>query len=183
MPRKFFTRLSRRYSHKQDHPWYLRPFDYILAHPAYFSATRRSVSSSLWLGIFIGLLPIPAQTPLAVLGAIALRVNVPLAAIAVWISNPLTFVPIFYLSYKLGATILGIPPESFPDQFSWDWVISELTDVWKPLFYGSFIIASSVASTVYVIVNLIWQIMTRKRYRLRRQHRSWRSKPSEPSSG
>jgi uncharacterized protein (DUF2062 family) len=173
MPRRFFTQLSRRYDHKKENQWYLRPFNYILAHPMYFATTRRGVSSGLWLGLFIGLLPIPGQTMIAVLGAIALRLNVPVAAIAVWISNPLTFVPIFYLSYKLGATLLNIPAEAFPDEFTWEWLSSKLAVRWEPLFYGSFIIASSVASTAYVIVNLVWQIMTMKRYRLRRQHRSW----------
>jgi len=139
----------------------------------YFAATRRGVSSGLWLGLFIGLLPIPGQTMISVLGAMALRVNVPIAAIAVWISNPLTFVPIFYLSYKLGATVLNIPVEPFPDKLTWEWLSSELSMLSKPLFYGSFIIASSVASTAYIIVNLVWQIMTMKRYRLRRQQRSW----------
>jgi len=183
MPRRFFTRLSRQYRYKQDHPWYLRPFDYILAHPAYFSATRRSVSSALWLGLFLGLLPIPGQTMIAVLGAFAMRINIPIAAIAVWISNPVTFVPIFYLAYRLGATILNIPPEPFPDQITMQWFTTELTEIWKPLFYGSFIIASSVASTAYVIVNMIWQVMTRKRYRLRRQNRRFtRKSTGSPSS-
>ena len=176
MPRRFFTQISRQYRQKQDHPWYLKPFDYVLAHPAYFSATRRSVSSALWLGLFTGLFPIPGQTMIAVLGAVALRVNVPIAAIAVWISNPLTFVPIFYLAYRLGAVILNIPAEPFPDDVTMAWVGEELAEIWKPLFYGSFIIASSVASTTYVIVNLIWQVMTRKRYRLRRQNRRFTRK-------
>jgi uncharacterized protein (DUF2062 family) len=71
MPRRFFTQLSRRYDHKKENQWYLRPFNYILAHPMYFSTTRRGVSSGLWLGLFIGLLPIPGQTMIAVLGAMA----------------------------------------------------------------------------------------------------------------
>ena len=182
MPRRFFTQISRRYRHKQDHPWYLRPFDYILAHPVYFSATRRSVSSALWLGLFLGLLPIPGQTMIAALGAVVMRINVPIAALAVWISNPVTFVPIFYLAYRLGATILDIPPEPFPDQVSIEWFRAELAEIWKPLFYGSFIIASSVASTAYVVVNMIWQFMTRKRYRLRRENRRFTRKSRGASS-
>ena len=182
MPRRFFSKVSRQYRVKNengDHPWYLKPFDYALAHPAYFAANRRSISSALWLGLFIGLLPIPGQTPLALLGAIALRVNVPLAAIAVWISNPVTFVPIFYLAYRLGATLLNIPPEPWPDQISWEWLTSEMAVRWKPLFYGSFIVATSVSSTVYVAVNFIWQVMTRNRYRTRRDNRNWSKRSSQ----
>lgn len=115
---------------------------------------------------------------IAVLGAVVMRINVPIAALAVWISNPVTFVPIFYLAYRLGAVILNVPPEPFPDQVTMEWFGSELAAIWKPLFYGSFIIASSVASTAYVVVNMIWQVMTRKRYRLRRQNRRFTRKPT-----
>ena len=167
MPRKFFTRVSARYRKKKVHPWYLRPFEYILAHPAYFSATRRSVGGGLWVGIFIGLLPIPGQTVVAVIGSILLRVNVPIAAVTVWISNPITFVPIFYLSYRIGAILLDIPTETFPDELSWAWLSEELVARWKPLALGSFIMALSVSSTVYLLVSVSWHVSTVRRYRSR----------------
>ena len=167
MPRKFFTRFSTRYRKKKDHPWYLRPFEYILAHPAYFSATRRSVGGGLWVGVFIGLLPIPGQTILAVIGAILLRVNVPIAAVTVWISNPITFVPIFYLAYRIGAIILDIPIEAFPDELSWTWLSEEITLRWKPLALGSLIMALLVSSTVYLLVSVAWHVSTIRRYRQR----------------
>ena len=33
MPRRFFKHVSLRYREKKEHPWYLKPFEYILAHP------------------------------------------------------------------------------------------------------------------------------------------------------
>jgi len=169
MPRRFFTRFSKRYRMKKNHPWFLRPFDYVLSHPVYFSASRRGVGGGLWLGLFVGLLPIPGQTILAVLGALLLRVNLPVAAIAIWISNPITFVPIFYLAYKIGATILGLPIEAIPTEPSWDWVTEEIALRWKPLIYGSLIMAVSVASTVYLIFSVVWHVLTVYRYRRRHQ--------------
>ncbi len=65
----------------------------------------------------IGLLPIPGQTILAVLGALLLRVNLPVAAISVWITNPITFAPIFYLAYKIGAALLDLPIEAIASQY------------------------------------------------------------------
>jgi len=169
MPRKFFTRFSRQYRMKKDHPWFLRPFDYFLSHPVYFSASRRAVGGGIWLGLFIGLLPIPGQTILAVLGALLLRVNLPVAAIAIWVSNPVTFVPIFYLAYKIGATMMGIPIEAVPAEPSWDWLGDEIALRWKPLMYGSLVMAVSVASTVYLLFSVVWHIATVSRYRRRHQ--------------
>ena len=169
MPRKFFTRISTRFRKKKDHPWYLRPFEYILAHPVYFSATRRSVGGGLWVGVFVALLPLPGQTLVAVIGAILLRVNVPVAAITVWISNPITFVPIFYLAYRIGALLLNIPVEVFPDELSLAWLSEELALRWKPLALGSLIMAISISSTVYLLVSVVWHISTVRRYRKRHQ--------------
>ncbi|MGI9290820.1 MAG: DUF2062 domain-containing protein, partial [Gammaproteobacteria bacterium] len=138
-----------------------------LEHPVYFSTTRRSVGGGLWLGLFVGLLPIPGQTILAVLAALWLRVNIPVAAIVLWISNPLTFVPIFYLAYRMGALMLNIPTESVPAEFTMDWVSQELASRWKPLAVGSFVMALSVSSTAYFLVSVVWHISTILRYRKR----------------
>jgi uncharacterized protein (DUF2062 family) len=169
MPRRFFSRISKQYRRNKVQPWYLRPFRYVLEHPVYFSPSRRSVGGGLWLGIFFGLLPIPGQTAAAILGAFLLRVNVPVAAITVWISNPLTFVPIFYLAYRLGAALMNIPPEPLPDEFSIAWLGDELALRWKPLVYGSFIMALSAASSVYLLVSAVWHVSTIYRYRRRHQ--------------
>lgn len=169
MPRKFFTQVSRRFRMKKDHPWYLRPFEYVLAHPVYFSATRRGVGGGLWLGLVIGLLPIPGQTVIAVLGALLFRVNLPVAAITVWISNPVTFVPIFYLAYKIGAALLGLPIEVAPAELSWAWLSQEIAVNWKPLYFGSLVMAISVSSTVYLLFSFVWHVSTVYRYRRRHQ--------------
>ena len=169
MPRRFFTQISRSFRNKKEHPWYLRPFDYLLAHPVYFTATRRGVGGGLWLGLFVGFLPIPGQTILAVLGALVFRVNMPVAAIAVWVSNPITFVPIFYLAYRLGAALLGIPAAPVPVEANLDWISQELASVWKPLMVGSLFLAASVASSVYLIFSFVWHISTVQKYRGRHQ--------------
>jgi uncharacterized protein (DUF2062 family) len=171
MPRRFFTRVSRRFRKKKDHPWYLRPFEYILAHPTYFSTSRRSVGGGLWVGLFIGLLPIPGQTFVAIIASMWLRVNVPIAAATLWVTNPITVVPIFYLAYRIGAILLNIPSEPFPDEPSMAWLTEEIALRWKPLFLGAFIMALSVSSTAYLLVSVAWHVLTLRRYR-RRHSRS-----------
>jgi uncharacterized protein (DUF2062 family) len=166
MPRRFFTRLSVRYKQK-DQPWYLRPFRFVLTHPVYFSANRKSVAGGLWLGLFIAFMPMPGHMILAILAALLLRVNIPVAALAVWVTNPLTVVPIFYLAYRLGCAVMDIPVQSFPEEFSWNWMTTEFIDVWKPLWFGSMILATSIASAAYILINVAWRISTAYRYRRR----------------
>lgn len=167
MPRRFFSRFSRQYRQKSDHPWYLKPFDFLLSHPVYFSVSRRSVSGGIAVGLFVGLLPIPGQTPLAILAALLLQINLPLAVVSLWISNPLTFVPLFYFAYRIGALLLDIPAEALPPSVSLAWVTEEVALRWRPLMYGSLIMATSVASVAYLTISAIWHILTVNRYRLR----------------
>lgn len=170
MPRRFFKKISLQFLQKGDHPWYLRPFDFLLAHPVYFSASRRAVCGGLWIGLFVGCLPIPGQTVVAVLAALLFRVNLPVSAITIWISNPLTFGPIFYLAYRIGAILLNIPPEPFPAEFDMDWLLGQAALRWKPLFLGAVIMGVSLASVGYLVVSAIWHLLTIQRYR-RRHHR------------
>jgi len=167
MPRRFFSRFSRRIDPKKVYPWYLKPFEFLLTHPVYFSANRRSVSGGIALGVFLGLLPLPGQTALAVMGALLLRVNLPLAAIAVWVSNPLTFVPLFYFAYRIGAILVDIPVETVPPEGAIAWLSEEIHHRWRPLLYGSLLMATSAASVTYLAISTVWHVVTLRRYRRR----------------
>jgi len=170
MPRQFFTRLSRRFSQNRQHPWYLKPFKYLLAHPVYFSASRRSVSGSIALGLFVGLFPLPAQTAIALMGALLLRVNLPLAAVSVWVTNPITFGPIFYLEYRIGAALLNIPTVAITDIRDFTTRSEVLAASWQPLFYGATVVAIGVAATAYLAISAAWHFSTVQRYRRRHKH-------------
>jgi uncharacterized protein (DUF2062 family) len=113
------------------------------------------------------MLPIPGQTIVAVLGALAMRVNMPIAALTIWISNPLTFVPIFYLAYRIGAIVLNMPTEPFPSEFDFHWLVEQTGMLWKPLMVGSLIMGASLSSITYLLVSAIWHIATIQRYRKR----------------
>ncbi|MGL6071673.1 DUF2062 domain-containing protein, partial [Craterilacuibacter sp.] len=71
--------------------------------------SRHSVALGMALGVFFGLLTPFAQIILAVGAAIILRANVAAAALSTLVTNPLTFAPIYYLAYRLGAFLLGEP--------------------------------------------------------------------------
>lgn len=70
-------------------------------------------------GIFIAYLPLLGlHMPLAFLLAQLARANKVLALIAVWICNPLTFVLIYYPSYRLGRFVLSFFHEKPPVELS-----------------------------------------------------------------
>lgn len=170
MPQRFFRKVSDRYKQK-DQPWYLRPFAFFLTHPVYFSANRKTVAGGLWLGLFISFMPVPGHTALAVISSLLLRVNLPVAAVAVWVTNPLTILPVLYLSYRLGCAVLNIPIGSFPEEITLSSMSSELADIWMPLWYGSLILGTAVASAGYILISLIWRLSTAYRYRRRHLYR------------
>lgn len=171
MPRRFFRRVSSGYLRKQR-PWYIRPFDAILAHPTFLSVSRRSVAGAVWVGLFVALLPLPGQTLIAIVAALFLRVNVPIAALTTWVTNPVTMAPLFYWAYTLGRLILDLPPINFAIELSWEWVTSGFLAIWKPLLLGCFISATVVASLGYVSVSVAWRLIVAARYRARHKQKT-----------
>lgn len=66
------------------------------------------VAMGVAIGVFVGLTPtIPLHTAIALGLAFLLKASKPAAAIAVWISNPVTIPFFYYASFKLGTLILG----------------------------------------------------------------------------
>src|SRR5690606_19467030 len=132
MPMRFLRRLSPR---RRDltHRWFLRPFGAVLHDPALWRLDRHGAARALALGLFIGWLPIPLQMTVAAWLALVLRVHLPLAVVAVWISNPVTTVPMLYFAYRLGLVLLGIEPGTFGFEPDLGWILSELHRIWQPL--------------------------------------------------
>lgn len=170
MPRRYLRRISRQYRRKET-PWYLRPFAALLRHPMYFAVNRRSVTGALAIGAFISMLPVPGHTPIAVVVALLLGVNVGVAAIAAWINTPLTLLPVFYFEYRLGAWLLSVPPREWPDEVSWQWLQAQISVMWKPLFLGAFFTAVVTAAFLWLVVDQLWRWSSGRRLRRRRMAR------------
>lgn len=68
---------------------------------------RGHLARGLAIGMFWAFLPIPFQMAPAALFCFFARGNLPLALVAVWISNPLTYPAIFYFEYRVGAFVLS----------------------------------------------------------------------------
>ena len=68
-------------------------------------------AKGLAIGVFSGCFPFfGLQTLIGLFLAKLFKANLFLAAIGTWISNPLTYIPLYYFNYKVGAIFLKSPP-------------------------------------------------------------------------
>jgi len=93
----------------------------------------------------------------AALLALAFRVNIPVAVLSTWVSNPVTMAPMIYLEYKLGHSLLNTPLREFQFELSWDWVTHTFVTIWQPLLLGCFILGTAAAVIGYVALDLFWR--------------------------
>lgn len=145
-----------------------------LSHPKLWHWSRRGVALGVALGVFFGLLVPITQIPLSVVAAVLLRANVPAAAASILVTNPLTFGPIYYGAYKLGAWVTGddmapeagtgvIGPSISDDQNLWQ----RIAALGKPLLVGLSITAVLTGLTIYGLISLYWRwrILSKRRNR------------------
>ena len=87
---------------------WLRPFARGVLRPDLWRFHRRSVPRAIALGFFLGVLVPFAHSFFAALLAVVFRANVPVAVAATWISNPITWLVMWPVAYKLGKLLLGL---------------------------------------------------------------------------
>jgi uncharacterized protein (DUF2062 family) len=170
MPRKFLRRYlptPRRVSKE----WYLRPLSAMLHDPALWAIHRKGVAKAVALGLFMAMLPIPGHTVLAGLAAVLIRVNLPVTLAAVFVTNPVTMVPVFLITYRLGAGLLGIEPQPVEIDLSLQHLSLELARYWWPLLVGGLLLGALSSALGYLIVNVVWRTAISIKYRQRRRGR------------
>jgi uncharacterized protein len=156
MPRRFF----RKFAFKRDRlhgQWFMAPFRHMLHDHRLWTIRRKNVLPAFALGLFIAFLPFPGHILVAVLLALALRINIPVAAFSTLISNPLTVGPLFYLGYTVGARLMGIEPQPFEFELSLAWLGEQVADIWEPLLLGSVLVGLVVAAVGYVALDMLWR--------------------------
>ncbi|MFI4914528.1 MAG: DUF2062 domain-containing protein, partial [Steroidobacterales bacterium] len=140
MPRRFIKQLAQ-IVHARRHQWYLRIFGDRLTDPHLWSLNRHSITAAFGAGIAVSFVPLPVHLPLIVLVALWWRLNLPVAVLGTYLSNPFTMVPIYYSAYRLGAWILRYRPQRFHFRLSWDWLEHGLGPAWKPFLLGCLVSA------------------------------------------
>lgn len=147
-----------------------------LHQPKLWHWSRRGVAMGVALGVFFGLLIPVAQIPLSVAAAVLLRANVPAAVASTLVSNPLTFAPIYYGAYRLGAWVTGEKAQPKDIEVIGAQEIENTLSLWqriaalgKPLVVGLCITAVLMGLLSYGLISLMWRWRTVAKRRGRRR--------------
>ena len=185
--RKFLRRYLPGHEAIRDSRW-LRPFSGSLLHPELWHLTRRSAAGAVATGLACGLIPGPFQMLGAALVALIFRVNLPLALFVTLYTNPLTIVPLYLLAFEIGRWTLGAtdarfvaPPELvWPEVMNWfsglvDWAAG----LGKPLGVGLLLLASTLAASGWLAVQVGWRLHLMRAWRARGAARAAREQKSD----
>lgn len=150
--------------------------------PLLWHINRRAVSRGVAMGVFFGLMIPIAQIPAAAIASLVLRGNLWIAAVSTLVSNPLTYGPLYYFAYRLGAGVIGArtPADLTPEDVeapirmidslgqAWTWVMG----IGQPLLVGMVIMAVTGSIIGYWSAQLFWRFKVVSKWR--RLHRERR---------
>lgn len=186
MPRKFFRKFLPSHDSVRGNR-YLARLGPWLQHHNLWHLHRRSVAGGIAVGLFTGLIPgsNPVQFTIAALLAIAFRVNLPIALLATFYTNPFTIVPLYIVAFKLGQIVL-LQPSGELSRFAFDlegkglteWIpaaLNWLTSISKPLLVGLPLLALLLALIGYFATDWTWRLYVRCAWERRRRRRALRA--------
>ncbi len=156
MPKRIIKRVMPDHLRIREHR-HLRVFGALLHDPNLWHLNRRSVAGAFAVGLFMAWVPVPFQMILAAAAAIGLGVNLPIAVILVWITNPFTVAPLFFTAYTVGTWVLGTTASQFQFELSFEWLMNEMGARWKPLLLGCFLMGSVSGVTGYFAIRILWR--------------------------
>lgn len=157
MPKKFLRKyLPDPQRIKQNRS--LTIFGRLLAEPNLWHLHRKSVSMAFFIGLFVMWIPLPSQMIIAAGAAILLRCNLPISVALVWITNPFTMGPMFYLAYRLGSLMMGLTPHHNEFEISLHWLQTQFLAIWQPLLLGSMTLAVISGALGYITVRVLWRL-------------------------
>ena len=174
--RGFFKRVLPEHHKFQQHEQ-LGLLGDILHDPNIFHLNRHSAAGGVAIGLFLAFIPIPGQMLVAALAAIYFRVNLPLAVVFVWLSNPITIPPLFFLCYKTGALMLWEQPKQLDFEFSLEWFSEKIADIWDELLLGSLTLGGLSATIGYFTVRLLWRMAIVNKWEERKEKKRLNNKP------
>jgi uncharacterized protein (DUF2062 family) len=178
--KRFLKRMTPDRTRIREHR-HLRLFGNLLQDPNLWHLNRRSVSGAFAVGLFVMYLPPLGQMLIAAAGAIVFRVNLPISAALVWITNPLTIPPMYYFAYLVGTWIVGEPVRALDLEFLLEW--RNWLNLLAPLTIGCLACATFLSALGYLTVQGIWRWNLVRQIRLRRaRYRASTSADKTPSS-
>ena len=166
MPRQFLKRIVPSQRSLEDR-WFLRPFGTRLADPQLWTLHRRGVTAAFGAGLAICFIPLPVHLLTACTAAVIWRLNIPVICGTTFFLNPFTAVPVYYLAYRVGMTLLHTPPRHFKFHPTWEWFTHGLVPVWQPFVVGCIACALIAGVLGWLVLELVWRWQVTSRYRAR----------------
>lgn len=153
---------------------YLHIFGDSLKQPELWTFNRQTTAKGIAIGIFCAFLPMPFEILPAIFIAAMMRANLPFAVAGIWISNPLTWVPLYTPCYFLGAWIIGIEPIAISKIH-----IFQLGLHYIALWLGCLIVGISLSVSTHFTISFLWRSDTRQRWKRRASQRLEKKKNKE----
>jgi uncharacterized protein (DUF2062 family) len=167
MPRNLIKKITPDHDTIRNHK-HLRVFGTLLHEGSLWHMNRRSISGAFAVGLFWAMIPMPLQMLAAAASAILFRVNLPLSVALVWITNPITMPPIFYINYLVGCRLLRTPEMGSGFEVSMHWLKESMDHIWQPLYVGSLISGTMLAIVGFISIRLLWRLHIIARFKERR---------------
>lgn len=155
---------------------YLAPIAHRFLSPELWRFTRRSVPRGVALGLFTAFIIPVGQIFLAAFLALPVRANVPLSALATFITNPFTVPFWLFMANQVGAFVLKVDAatvqvasERFADG-TWTWAV-DAVEVAGVTAFGFIVLAVVSAAIGYLVSGFIWRFVVARKWarRLRRR--------------
>ena len=94
---------------RRSQSWFIRHCRLLYLRLLRLQGKPKVLAKGLAVGVFAGCFPFfGLQTFIGILLATILRGSKVAAAVGTWISNPLTYLPIYIFNYKIGKFLLGV---------------------------------------------------------------------------
>jgi uncharacterized protein (DUF2062 family) len=104
------------------------------------------------------------HTLLVAIFAVVFSANILLSILVVWINNPITMVPFYFFTYKLGASIMGI--EMDPEfEFTFSYIMQNFGNATLAFWVGGLITSTITAVAGYYSIIAIYKYKAFKRVR------------------
>jgi uncharacterized protein (DUF2062 family) len=133
---------------------------------------RYSASMAFFVGLFAAFIPTPGQTVIAAVLAVLVRCNLPLSVGLVFLTNPVTMPPLFYMAYKIGALLINVPVSNLEFELSFHWWANSLGTIWQPFLLGCLICGLFFGSVGYVFVSQLWRWNVARQWQARKRKRA-----------
>jgi len=167
--------FGRRSPSRTSQPSFRRRLKYFYWRLVRIQGSSRAIARGFACGIFAGMMPLfGLQTILGVLLAVPFRGNKFLAMTGTWVSNPLTYVPIYTFNFHVGRWLLNKSDLMDLNFDSWQQMKESGAEISLILLVGCLAVGF-VSGILSYFISLRLITKFRAAYHLQRQRKNWHS--------